>query len=173
MKKKLERHECQNKETGENTSVAELAAKVDKSSGIVLVGDISEVHIKELAALLDHQVDVAVKNWPDESFFVEVNLRKDPFTEIIRKLPATRRTCPEPFYDQMVFYYNHIKCELENMWVIPDMETCYNYLVHPPSVLSKADRDLYDNIRKFDSGELDHTVLEFSKKREKVCRKNL
>lgn len=174
MKKKIEF----NPETGENTpagSIAkEISEKVVSEKDPLLVGDVSCEHVKELSDLLNRQVEYTTKKWPDQSFFIEVNLKKDFISDIIaniapliRKIPKARRTCPEPFYDQIVFYYDHKKEVLELLWSIPDIDTCFTYLMRTPKNLNKAEQDLYYYIKDFDSGLLDHKVKEYDKKQRK------
>jgi len=161
------------KDNGKNTPIGKMAAELAKKdvSGL-LVGDVSSSHVKELFKLLMDQVEATKKNWKDEDFFIEIAIRKDPITDIIRKLPQARRTCPEPFYDQQLFYYDHHKCELELLWVVPDIETCALFISNPLSY-SKTDKALLDYVLDFNSGALDRKMYEFSKKREKACQKIL
>jgi len=114
------------------------------------------------------QVDEELKDYPnqiyeclkngkkhfDDDFYIHVLFCKDRLIRDCRKnIFAAQRSCPTPFYDQAVYKYNKRDDNLEFLWVVPDIDICELYK-NNIGLVPEDEKDLYENIRKYYSGEL-------------------
>ena len=114
------------------------------------------------------QVDEELKDYPKEiekcikngkkhfdgDFYIQVLFCKDGIIPDARKnIFAAQRTCPKPFFDQAVYKYHQKEDRIEYMWVVPDPDLCELYRYNL-GLVPDDEKDLYENIRKYYSGEL-------------------
>jgi hypothetical protein len=62
-------------------------------------------------------------------FYVEVLERKEPIFDasgmMVKRLhQIPKKACPTPFFDQTLWKYHEKSGEFEDLWVIPDIDTC-------------------------------------------------
>lgn len=93
--------------------------------------------------------------YTNQSFYVVVDTKKERVAEnIIRNLFYHRLSCPTPTYDQTVYFFDHIKNEIEFIWVIPSKYTCLMLMQNWQNVV-ESERDLLTFVLQFASGKLD------------------
>jgi len=114
------------------------------------------------------QVDEELKDYPDQvmecikngkkhfdgDFYIHVLFCMDRIVPDKRKnIFAAQKSCPKPFYDQAVYKYHSGDDRLEYLWVVPDIDLCelYKYNI---GIIPDDEKDLYENIRRYYSGEL-------------------
>lgn len=87
-------------------------------------------------------------------FYVVVLTKKEPLMpNVLRSYYFHRSTCPTPTYDQAVFRFDPDAETVEEVWVVPDEETChqlYNY----PLDIEPEDRELLLYVCDLFAGEL-------------------
>lgn len=87
----------------------------------------------------------------DNDFFIEVTFERDKVhPEAYRLVFNSRTTCPIPFWNRHVYYFNKKNGTLELLWAIPDRFLCNHPEYIPLGVQNKS--ELMDNISKFKSG---------------------
>ena len=78
--------------------------------------------LKAHKAMIDDQGDKGV-------YVIVLTKKERMMPNVLRRYFFCRKTLPSVQYDQAVWRYNRGKqCELELIWVIPDVETCFSYL---------------------------------------------
>jgi len=144
----------------------ELAGKSDKTVG--QLAQEQDKNVKYDTHCAQDQVDEELKDFMPEVFKCIKNGKKhfdgDFYIEVLLCMPgvierhkknifAARPTCPRPFYDQTVFKYHSKDDRLEYMWTVPDKDLCELYRYHI-GIVPDDEKELYDNIKKYFSGEL-------------------
>lgn len=103
----------------------------------------------------DKQVNICVVNGKkhfDGDFFIEVLIKKEKLiTDAITNIFAARRTCPDPFHDQVVYKYVKDGDEIEFLWCIPDRTVC-DYYKNILFIIPDEERDIYEHIVKYYDG---------------------
>jgi hypothetical protein len=114
------------------------------------------------------QVDEELKNYPNQvmecvengkkhfnsDFYVQVLFCLDRIIPDYRKnIFAAQRSCPTPFYDQVVYKYHKNGDRLEFLWNVPDIDLCKFYRDNF-SLVPDDEKWLYKNIMDFYSGKL-------------------
>jgi hypothetical protein len=65
----------------------------------------------------------------EDQFFIQVATKHERVLKTTyRQYFNPRYTCPTPFYDQTVYRWDNKTQQLEELWTIPDLDTC-DYLI--------------------------------------------
>lgn len=90
----------------------------------------------------------------DSDFFIHVETKKERLTpNVIRNYFIPRKSCPFPFYDQVVYKYHRKDQNLEFIWVIPSKDTCIYYRNNVLSI-DPEEKDLLNFVLDFYDGTL-------------------
>lgn len=103
------------------------------------------------------QVEKCVKNGKkhfDDNFYIEVLVCMSRIVpDHTKNIFAARKTCPTPFYDQIVYKYHANVGDVEFLWCVPDVDTCkrFRYLIE---TVPDEDKDLQKMVLDYYNGEL-------------------
>lgn len=126
----------------------ELTAEVMKKDYVPNVLECIAAHIKEFNGL---------------PFYIVVGFRGVKVIANAQRIQYwARLTCPKPTNDQAVFYYEPATDFIEEMWSIPDRNSC-KYLVDNALMLSPEERPLLKYVLDYMDGTLDRIALERDK----------
>lgn len=103
----------------------------------------------------DEQVNICVANGKKHfngDFYIEVLIKKERLIEdAVMNIFAARRTCPDPFHDQIVYKYIKNGDEIQFLWCIPDRTVC-DYYKNILFVVPEDEQDIYEHIVKYYDG---------------------
>jgi hypothetical protein len=92
---------------------------------------------------------------PDQDFYIIVLTKRERLMQnVMRHFFFTRTSCPTPDFDQAVYFYSHLKEEVEFVWVLPDRDTAF-YFFHNPLSIPPEDKCLLDIVVDYFDGTLD------------------
>jgi len=100
------------------------------------------------------RVEAGKKKYPGDFFIVYLTWRDRVFPKKVAAIMIPRQTCIRPSWGQTVWRYVRQHDAVEELWTIPDQETCVYYMEHVLEV-DESEKALLNNILKFTSGELD------------------
>lgn len=100
-------------------------------------------------------VDAYKAKYPHKDGFIQLLTVKDKFikTRVTLKFVA-RYSCPDPWFEETVWYYDHKNDELERLWTLPDPETCKLYIEHQNNIVPE-EQQLLQHILDCKNGKLD------------------
>lgn len=101
-----------------------------------------------LQAALDGQ-----KYYTKPYYVVVITKRERLLNNVIRSYYFHRGTCPTPDYDQAVFQFDPRRESFQEIWVIPDKETCH-MLYENALQVQPEERQLLNYVLDFASGAL-------------------
>ena len=112
-------------------------------------------YFKEIEKCINTHKKMAV--FKDNDFYVWVAIKRE---QLLSRITPTIRyyymgvlACPRPFYDQNVYKYHRNLNAIEELWMMPDMETC-GYLVKNKNILNKHEQRLLEYYKRYESGDL-------------------
>ena len=144
----------------------ELAEKSDLTVGAEALKRFNSR--KDNTHCAQEQVDEELKKYPGEiikcinngkkhfdgDFYIHVLFCLDRVIDGAKKnIFAAQRSCPPPFFDQVVYKYHQKDDRLEFLWNVPDIDLCELYR-HNIGIVPDDEQDLYKNIMDYFSGEL-------------------
>ena len=89
------------------------------------------------------------------NFFVVVLTKKEIiYKNVIRNYFMSRKTCPPPNYDQIVYSYDRKKEKIDLLWALSSREVCFWYKYNALRV-DPEERELLKYVLDFDNGSLD------------------
>jgi hypothetical protein len=102
----------------------------DTKQGIIdTQREIDKEYLNEVEKCLHAHKDMIEDQGMKGVFVIVLTKKERTMPNVIRRYFFCRKSLPSVQYDQTVWRYNHRKqSELELIWVIPDVETCLNYL---------------------------------------------
>lgn len=108
-------------------------------------------------AKLHEKYKEGLKKYPNKDFYIYCLLRSDPMLPTsYAAVWGTRRICPTPSFDQVLFKYMKKIKALYIMWSIPNVKSCVRYMNIPIKELRTAEREQYEKwVIPFYNGELE------------------
>lgn len=104
---------------------------------------------------LNKSINKGIKEFPRRNFFLQGCAKSERLLE--RVLPRViwniRETCPVPFFDETVLYYDHTNGEVKELWTLPNMAT-YNAYITDPLNVDPMEKQLRDYCWDFKDGTL-------------------
>ena len=154
--------ESPNKRETVGKVASDLMAKTDQGSAPVM--EIAEAATSEYMDNVMHCVNKDYDRYKNAlGFYVVVDMKREMLlTNVIRNFFYSRRSCPTPWYDQTVFYFDKTTDALELLWVIPAKDTCVLFLQNEPFI-DGEEKKLLQWVLEFRNG----TLLKECKKRNK------
>lgn len=103
-----------------------------------------------------------------DNFFIEIKTKKERLMEnVLRCYWITRRSCPTPNYEQIVYKYNYKDESIEEIWSIPDRESCF--IIYDNAIQLPADqRELVQYVFDFADGTLYKRMRELNNETHEV-----
>jgi hypothetical protein len=130
----------------------ELAQKAPDNHTVAEQG---REQLKDYIPNLVEATNKGKSSMPNQDFYIVVLTKRERLMQnVIRHYFFTRMSCPTPDYDQAVYFYDHIKDEVEFLWVVPDPSTI-RYFIENVFDIPPEDRCLLKMIMDFNDGTLD------------------
>jgi len=94
------------------------------------------------------------KDFPDDDFYIVVLVKRERLLpNVFRRYFFGRLTCPTPNYDQVVYKYHKKDDRIEFLWVIPDRETCKEFMYYSQTG-DPPPKELLSYVVRFKDGSL-------------------
>lgn len=117
--------------------------------------ELAEAMLKDYEDHLVQCVESGLKQFPQSNFYVVVIGKRERLMQnVLRNFFVARQSCPTPQFEQTVYRYDYKEEALEELWVIPDMETCNTYIMNALMV-DPSERQLLEYVLRLKDGELD------------------
>jgi hypothetical protein len=128
----------------------ELTAKDDYAYSPI---DLGRKMLEGYDSMVHEAVEKGLKELTT-GFYVVILTGKPAFYErTITRYPFVRRSCPTPETDQTVFRFDRKNNTLEELWTIPDKETCA-IMMNNASQVDPKEWQLLGNIYQYHNGNL-------------------
>jgi hypothetical protein len=122
--------------------------------------------VKSLEKEVLETVQAGLKKYPREDFFVVILTKKEQLMlNTIRNYLFVRKTCPLPFYDQIVWRYDHLKDDLEFLWVLPAKDIANMFLANV-KLVDPSEYCLLQYLIKYRDGDLHALAKKLNKEHE-------
>lgn len=140
----------------------------DKSTLPKTVGEFKEQSKSMTVDYIDN-LKIAVENGKkifNKDFFITVLTKSERIlTGVYRSYFHPRVTCPDPNYDQALYRYDHLKEDIEFIWVVPDKDVCSHMYINRYNA-SGDDLQLIPYVIDFIEGRLHVKQVNYNKKIE-------
>jgi hypothetical protein len=104
-------------------------------------------------------VDRGLKEYVGDFFLVVLTKKERLMQNVIRNYFFSRKTCPTPEYDQVVYHYHRTSGDIEFIWVVPSKDTCELFKDNMLKIVSHEQQLL-----KYVLSFYDGTLLDISKR---------
>lgn len=118
--------------------------------------DVVEMQREMMKEYCDNVMKAAsegLKVYKGPFYVVVITKRERIMHNVLRSYYFHRETCPTPDYDQAVFKFDRNIEKVEEMWVIPDKDTCDDFYTYPLEV-HPEERQLLSYVLDYYSGTL-------------------
>lgn len=146
----------------DNKTVGQLSNELTRSSNgsqdpVELQKEMTKEYCDNVfKAALDGQ-----KHYNHPFYVVVITKREKLMDNVVRSYYFHRGTCPTPDYDQAVFQFDPRRESFQEIWVIPDRDTCQMLYANALEV-APEERELLNYVLDFSSGELFQKALKLN-----------
>lgn len=113
--------------------------------------DMQQAMLKDYTKHLEDELKKGLTTFEGDFYIVVIAKKEKLMRNVIRNYFLSRISCPTPDYDQTVWFADREAMSLNLLWVIPDRETCYQFLLHKNDIL---ETDLLRHVLAFEDGTL-------------------
>lgn len=123
---------------------------VARANNVADVLDFMGYTLNEYQKCLEDTVHDAITKMKDD-FYIEITFQKDKLlNKVFRLVPVIRNTCPLPFYDKDVYFFDKKEQKLEQLWSIPSKNVCNHKALIPITLEGK--KELLESIDNYNNG---------------------
>jgi len=127
--------------------------------------DLAEQMLSGYNKNLEICIQDGIKQRHGDFFVVVLRKRERIADRIVRSIFLHRLTCPTPNYDQIVYHYSRADNKLEELWVIPDKESCIT-LKSNVIEAAKHEKELLKYVLDFSDGTLGELMRKYNGEKE-------
>lgn len=123
---------------------------IARANNVAELYDFIGYSLNEYQKCLEDTVNDATVKMKDD-YYIEITFQKDKLlNKVFRLVPIIRNTCPLPFYDKDVYFFDKKEQSLKLLWSIPAKNVCKNKALIPLTLEGKE--QLIESIDNFNNG---------------------